>query len=91
MTLRKDPSVGADQTKVRTVIELFLQRADKSREDLSDSTSLYGDGLGLDSLEAAELSAVLEDEFGTDPFSAGGEMPATVGDILAFYEVPAGA
>jgi len=53
---------------------------------LTDETPLYGDGLGLDSLEAAELSAVLEDEFGTDPFSAGGEMPETVGEIVAFYE-----
>jgi acyl carrier protein len=37
-------------------------------------------------LEAAELSAMLEDEFGSDPFSAGGELPENVGDILAFYE-----
>jgi acyl carrier protein len=91
MTFERTPSVGADQTKVRTVIELFLKRADKSQADLPDSLSLYGDGLELDSLEAAELSAMLEDEFGTDPFSAGEEMPATVGDIFAFYEVTAGA
>ena len=32
-----------------------------------------------------------QDEFGTDPFSAGDEMPDTVGDILAFYEVTSGA
>jgi acyl carrier protein len=36
-------------------------------------------------LEAAELSAMLEDEFGSDPFSAGGDLPETVGDIVAFY------
>ena len=33
---------------------------------------------------AAELSALLEDEHGRDPFSAG-EMPQTVGEIEAFY------
>ena len=51
----------------------------------TDETGLWGDGLGLDSLEAAELSAMLEDEFGTDPFSAGGDLPERVGDIVAFY------
>ena len=45
----------------------------------------------IDSLEAAELSAMLEDEFGTDPFSAGEEMPETVGEVLAFYEAAATA
>ena len=39
---------------------------------------------GLDSLESAELSAVLEDEFGTDPFSSG-LMPETVQEIVDFY------
>jgi acyl carrier protein len=53
---------------------------------MTDDTGLWGDGLGLDSLEAAELSAMLEDELGSDPFSAGGEMPERVGDIFAFYE-----
>ena len=33
----------------------------------------------------AELSAVLEDEYGSDPFSDG-EMPETVGEIVAFYD-----
>jgi acyl carrier protein len=28
---------------------------------------------------------MLEDEFGSDPFSAGGDLPEKVGDVLAFY------
>ena len=79
----------AQQSTVRTVIEQFLARANKAPEQLSDELGLYGDGLELDSLEVAELSAVLEDEFGTDPFSAGDAMPETVGEILAFYETAA--
>lgn len=79
--------MGADQSTVRAVITQFLARAEKTHDELTDETPLFGDGLGLDSLEAAELSAMLEDEFGSDPFSAGGEMPDTVGDIQAFYEV----
>lgn len=69
------------------MIAEFLQRANKEVLELSDDLSLYSDGLGLDSLEAAELSAILEDEFGSDPFSAGDDLPQTVGEILAFYEV----
>ena len=53
-------------------------RADKGTEGWTDDTGLWGDGLGLDSLEAAELSAMLEDEFGSDPFSAGGDLPERV-------------
>lgn len=76
-----------DHNKARDVIGLFLQRVKKSPEQLSDDLGLFGDGLQLDSLEAAELSAMLEDEFGSDPFSAGETMPETVGEVLAFYEV----
>jgi acyl carrier protein len=49
------------------------------------TTALFADGLGLDSLETAELSALLEDEYGKDPFS-GDTMPQTVGDIVDFYD-----
>ena len=67
------------------LIGAFLVRAKKpAAAALAPETELYSEGLGLTSLDAAELSAVLEDEFGSDPFSAG-EVPGTVGDILAFY------
>jgi acyl carrier protein len=78
--------VTTNQSTARAVIEEYLTRTNKSHAGLTDDTGLWGDGLGLDSLEAAELSAMLEDEFGSDPFSAGGELPENVGDILAFYE-----
>ena len=71
---------------VEKVIHEFLERVNKPATELSSSTSLYGEGLGLDSLETAELSAVLEDEFGSDPFSAGGELPSTIGEITAYYD-----
>jgi acyl carrier protein len=71
---------------VHAVITQFLQRVQKGQDGFTDATLLYGEGLGLDSLEAAELSALLEEELGSDPFSAGGAMPETVGDILSFYE-----
>jgi acyl carrier protein len=77
--------VPTDQSKATDVITLFLERSEKTFEPWTNDTSLWGEGLGLDSLEAAELSAMLEDELGTDPFSSGGDIPERVGDILAFY------
>lgn len=78
--------MSTQQDKARAVITQFLERQKKAVDGMGDGTGLWGDGLELDSLEAAELSAMLEDELGTDPFSAGAEMPETVGDVVAFYE-----
>jgi acyl carrier protein len=83
--IRKDLRVATDQDKARAVISDFLKSADKGVDGWNETTGLWGEGLELDSLEAAELSALLEDEFGSDPFSAGGDLPENVGDVLAFY------
>ena len=69
---------------VEQTIKDFLSRIEKLPEALTPDLPLYADGIGLDSLETAELSAILEDDHGSDPF-AEAEMPQTVGDILAFY------
>lgn len=76
------------RTEVEAVIEKFLRRVDKPVEGLTDDTLLHADGLELDSLATAELAAVLEDELGTDPYTHG-LMPATIGEIVAFYTEPA--
>ncbi|MDN5744901.1 MAG: acyl carrier protein [Nocardioidaceae bacterium] len=75
--------MSESRPQVEDAIRGFLERSNKSAE-IADATSLYGDGLGLDSLEVAELSVLLEDTFGKDPFSAGLEV-GTVGQILDFY------
>jgi acyl carrier protein len=82
--------LSTDASRVLTIIRELLERLEKSHGELTEATPLYADGLGLDSVEAAELSAILEDEFGTDPYSEG-DLPDTVGDILAFYETPSSA
>jgi acyl carrier protein len=69
---------------VQHTIKSFLVLVDKDAE-FDRTTALFADGLGLDSLETAELSALLEDEYGKDPFS-GDTMPQTVGDIVDFYD-----
>jgi acyl carrier protein len=73
---------------VEQVLIDFLTRVEKLPESLAPGLTLYADGIGLDSLDAAELSAVLEDELGSSPFDAS-EMPETVGDIVAFYDAAA--
>ena len=45
---------------------------------------LYDGGLGLDSLDAATLAAMLENEFKTDPYNVG-EFPQTISEIVSFY------
>lgn len=72
----------------QTLID-FLSRIDKLPDSLAPELTLYADGIGLDSLETAELSALLEDEFGSDPFNDSVELPQTVGEILSFYEAAA--
>jgi acyl carrier protein len=73
----------ADTERVEQTIRDFLRRSKKA-DDLDRDTVLFAGGIGLDSLATAELSVVLEDEMGTDPFSEG-QMPQTVGEILDFY------
>jgi acyl carrier protein len=50
-------------------------------------TGLFAEGMGLDSLQTAELSVMLEDELGRDPFSEGA-LPQTIAEIVDFYEDP---
>ena len=71
------------RTLAEETLQKFLERANKTAE-VEAGTGLFADGLGLDSLETAELSAFLEDEVGTDPFSEG-LLPQTVGELLDFY------
>jgi acyl carrier protein len=66
-------------------VRSFVARVKKRKNTVDLDVSLYSEGIGLDSLDVAELSAVLEDEFGKDPFS-NGLMPETIGEIVAFYD-----
>jgi acyl carrier protein len=74
----------SEQRSVQDTIKSFLVLVDKDAE-FDRTTPLFAEGLGLDSLETAELSALLEDEYGKDPFSSD-TMPQTVGDIADFYD-----
>ena len=72
------------KTVVIDTIHELLSRRDEPVPEIGFDADIY-DEIGLDSLEVAELSAVLEDTFGTDPYSAG-ILPMTPREIIAFYE-----
>ena len=76
--------MGNSPADIEQTVVAFLTRTNKMRDDFHVDMPLYADGVGLDSLETAELSALLEDDHGSDPFSTGG-MPQTVREIQAFY------
>jgi len=52
-----------------------------------EDTPLYErpNGFGLDSLETAELSVLLEQRFGHDPYSTGKNVQ-TFGELIAYYK-----
>jgi acyl carrier protein len=71
------------QDSILALIQSLLERSDKGDVVVTVDSPLHGDeGLALDSLETAELSALLEDEYGTDPCGAG-VVAESVGAILA--------
>lgn len=80
--------MGTPHQQAEQTVRGFVARVKPEAPGLELDTPLYADGVGLDSLEAAELSALLEDEVGSDPFTSD-KMPQTLRDILGFYgEVP---
>jgi acyl carrier protein len=75
----------AKETVLGAVKGLLKRRKTASPDvDVNVDADLYDD-LALDSLEVAELSAVLEDDLGSDPYSEGAT-PRTIGEIVEFYE-----
>lgn len=61
-----------------------LMRRKQIEAEVSIDANIYDD-LGLDSLDVAELSAILEDHLGSDPYNAGLN-PLTAGAIIAWYK-----
>jgi acyl carrier protein len=82
--------MSSRSAKAESTIRQFLARTNKVGEDVALDTSLFADGVGMDSLETAELSAMLEDELGWDPFSEG-HTPQTIAELVSFYDEDAPA
>ncbi len=81
--MRDTESTADPETTIRETIQTLLERRGAGNCEVTRESKLSAE-LGLDSLELAEISAVLEDEFGTDPYSEG-IVPETLAQLLAFY------
>ena len=68
---------------VDTIQSLVQRRNGAGSADVPLDADLFDD-LGLESLDIAELSAILEEEFERDPYSAG-LLPRTATDVIQFY------
>lgn len=77
--------MSQDQTErvVLAAIQSILELRSGDQTALDGTSNLYDD-LAMDSLEIAQLAALLEDEFGSDPYAAG-FLPQTIGEIVHFY------
>ena len=72
------------EAEIIEMIRTILRHQGLPETDVSLQSPLYDDGIGLDSLCVAELSAVLEKAFGRDPYTSK-VLPQTVGEIVDFY------
>ena len=50
--------------RVKELIVQELDLRDRRASDIDDSAPLFGDGLGLDSLDALQLAMAVEERFG---------------------------
>ena len=74
----------ANESKIISIVETVLKRKGIDDATVEIESQLYEEGLGIDSLAAAELSAMLEKEFGSDPYTSG-QLPQTVAHLVEFY------
>ncbi len=72
------------EVEVIEMIKTILKHQAMPEVAVELSSELYDDGIGLDSLCVAELSAMLEKAYGRDPYTSK-IMPRTVNDIVSFY------
>ena len=75
-----------EQLKVQIIEQLNLE--DLSPADIKDDTMLFGDELGLDSIDALEFIVLLESNYGikiADP-SEGRDIFQSVNSLAAYIE-----
>jgi acyl carrier protein len=78
-----DAEALRQQIKVMIVEELDLR--DRSAADIVDDAPLFGEGLGLDSLDALQLAMAIEERFGV-VIPEGDEARAIFASVSAIAE-----
>ena len=74
--------------KLKSQIILFLNLTDLTPADIKDDEPLFGDGLGLDSIDSLELIVLLKREYGIniqDP-KEGRKVLVDVNTMAAYIE-----
>ncbi len=56
----------AIKEKLKKILVEELNLEDMTAEEIEDSTPLFGEGLGLDSLDAVELVVLIQKHFGIE-------------------------
>ena len=72
------------ESEIIEMIKTILKNQAMRETEVEIDSELYDEGIGLDSLCVAELSAMLEKAYGSDPYTSK-VMPRTVRDIVNFY------
>lgn len=74
--------------KVKTMLVEELNLEDLTVEDIEDDAPLFGEGLGLDSLDAVELVVLVHKHFGVEIKDMEEGRPAfqSVSSLTAFIE-----
>ena len=82
------PSEPTTRQRIKEILVESLNLEDVTPEEIGDDMLLWGDGLGLDSVDALELMVSLEQEYGfeIDSESIDQESMATVAHLEAFVE-----
>lgn len=81
-------SVDSTRQRIKEVLVESLELEGTTPESIGDEAPLWGDGLGLDSVDALELMVALEQEYGfeIDGEEFDQESLATVARIADFVE-----
>jgi acyl carrier protein len=83
----------ATRTRLKGIIIKYLNLEGMTPEMIEDQAPLFGEGLGLDSVDALELVVALEKEYGIriENPEASREAFASVATLAAFVEQQAAA
>jgi len=76
------------KTQLKQVLIEELNLEDLTPEEIEDDAPLFGDGLGLDSLDAVELVVVIQKHFGVEIKDMEEGRPAlqSINSLVAFIE-----
>lgn len=64
--VNKEAQLAEIKAKLKRLLIEQLSLEDVSPEDITDDGELFGDGLGLDSLDAVEIVVLLQRNFGLE-------------------------